>query len=36
MLKALGDKDPAKLMLKYRLWLTAKAELAARERAIVG
>jgi hypothetical protein len=36
MLKAIVGKNPAKLMLKYRLWLTAKAELAARERAIVG
>jgi hypothetical protein len=36
MLKAIVGKNPAKLMLKYRLWLAAKAELAARERAIVG
>jgi hypothetical protein len=36
MLKAIVGKNPEKLMLKYRLWLTAKAELAARERAIVG
>ena len=36
MLKVIVGKNPAKLMLKYRLWLTAKAELAARERAIVG
>ena len=36
MLKAIVGKDSEKLMLKYRLWLTAKAELAARERAIVG
>jgi hypothetical protein len=34
MLKAFVAKDPAKLTLKYRLWVTAKAELAERERAI--
>ena len=36
MLKAIVGKNPVKLMLKYRLWLTTKAELAARERAILG
>jgi hypothetical protein len=36
MLKAIVGKNPAKLMLKYRLWLPAKAELAEHERAIVG
>ena len=36
MLKAIVGKDPGKLMLKYQLWLAAKAELAARERAILG
>ena len=34
MLKAFVARDPAKLMLKYRLWVAAKAELAERERAI--
>ena len=36
MFKAFVAKDPAKLMLKYRLWVGAKAELAERERAISG
>jgi hypothetical protein len=36
MLKALGGKNSEKLMLKYRLWVTARAELAERERSIVG
>jgi hypothetical protein len=34
MLKALVGNDPEKLILKYRLWLTAKADLAKRESAI--
>ena len=33
MLKALNDKNSEKLMQKYRLWVSAKAELAKRERA---
>ena len=36
MLKALVGKNPEKLMLKYRLWVGAKAELAERERSIAG
>ena len=32
MLKALKDKNSEKLMQKYRLWLSAKADLASRER----
>jgi hypothetical protein len=36
MLKALVGNDPEKLILKYRQWLAAKAELAERERAIAG
>jgi hypothetical protein len=36
MLKALVGNDPEKLILKYRQWLTAEAELAERERAIAG
>jgi hypothetical protein len=36
MLKAFVAKDPAKLMLKYQLWITAKAELAERERSVAG
>jgi len=36
MLKALRGKNSEKLMLKYRLWVTARAELAERERSIVG
>lgn len=32
MLKALNDKNSERLMLKYRLWLAAKADLASRER----
>jgi hypothetical protein len=34
MLKALGGKNSEKLMLKYRLWVAAKAELAERERSV--
>ena len=33
MLKALNEKNSEKLMQKYRLWVTAKAELANRETA---
>jgi hypothetical protein len=33
MLKAVVGRDPAKLILKYRQWVAAKAELAQRERA---
>jgi hypothetical protein len=36
MLKAHVGKNPEKLMLKYRLWVAAKAELAKRERSVVG
>jgi uncharacterized protein DUF5661 len=36
MLKALVGNDPAKLLLKHRQWVTARAELAERERAIAG
>lgn len=36
MLKALVGNNPEKLMLKYRLWVVAKAELAERERSIAG
>ena len=36
MLKALVGKNPEKLMLKCRLWVTAKAELAEREKSIAG
>jgi uncharacterized protein DUF5661 len=36
MLKALVGNDPEKLILKYRLWVAARAELAERERAIAG
>jgi hypothetical protein len=32
MHKALNDKNSEKLMQKYRLWLSAKADLANRER----
>ena len=32
MLKTLKDKNSGKLMQKYRLWLSARAELAERER----
>ena len=32
MLRALIDKNSEKLMQKYRLWVTAKSELANRER----
>ena len=32
MLKALKDKNSEELMQKYRLWVSAKAELAERER----
>ena len=34
MLKALVGNDPEKLILKYRLWLTAKTDVAKRESAI--
>lgn len=33
MLKALVDKNAEKLMQKYQLWVTAKADLAEREKA---
>ncbi len=36
MLKAFVGKNPEKLMQKYRLWVTARTELAERERAIAG
>jgi hypothetical protein len=36
MLKAHVGKNPEKLMLKYRLWLAAKAELAERESSVAG
>jgi hypothetical protein len=36
MLKALVGNDPAKLILKYRQWVSARADLAQRERAITG
>jgi len=36
LLKALAGKNPEKLMLKYRLWLSARAELAERERSVAG
>jgi hypothetical protein len=36
MLKALVGNDPAKLILKHRQWVAARAELAERERAITG
>jgi hypothetical protein len=36
MLKALIGNNPEKLMLKYRLGVAAKAELAERERSIAG
>jgi hypothetical protein len=36
MLKAIVGKDSEKLMLKYRLWVAAKAELAERERYLLG
>jgi hypothetical protein len=36
MLKATVEKDSEKLMLKYRLWVAAKAELAVRERSLLG
>ena len=36
MLKAFAGKNPEKLMLKYQLWVTARAGLAERERAIAG
>jgi hypothetical protein len=36
MLKALVSKNPEKLMLKYRLLVAAKADLAERERKIAG
>lgn len=36
MLKALIGNDPKKLILRYRQWVVAKAELAERERGIAG
>jgi hypothetical protein len=36
MLKAFVGNDSEKLILKYRQWVAAKAELAERERAIAG
>ncbi len=36
MLKALVGKNSEKLLQKYRLWVTAKAELADREKSIAG
>jgi len=33
LLKALVDKNAEKLMQKYQLWVTAKADLAEREKA---
>jgi hypothetical protein len=36
MLKALVAKNPEKLMLKYRLWVTARADLTEREKSAVG
>ena len=36
MLKAIVGKDSEKLMLKYRLWVAAKAELAEHERFLLG
>ena len=36
MLKAFVAKDPEKLILTYQLWITAKAELAERERSVAG
>jgi Protein of unknown function (DUF5661) len=36
MLKALVGNDPEKLILKYRQWVAARAELAQRERTIAG
>jgi hypothetical protein len=36
MLKALAAKNPEKLMQKYQLWISARAELAERERSVVG
>lgn len=36
ILKAIIGKDSEKLMLKYRLWVAAKAELAERERSLLG
>jgi hypothetical protein len=35
MLKALAGNDPEKLMLKYRLWIAARAELSKRERSTI-
>ena len=34
MLKALVGKNPGKLMLKFQLWVAAKAELAEREKSV--
>jgi hypothetical protein len=36
MLKALIGNDPQKVILKYRQWVAARAELAEREKAITG
>ena len=36
MLKACVGNDPEKLIVKYRQWVAARAELAERERAIAG
>jgi hypothetical protein len=36
MLKACVSKNPEKLLLKYRLWLAARAELAEREGLVAG
>ncbi len=36
MLKALVAKNPEKLMLKYRLWVAARADLAQREKSALG
>jgi hypothetical protein len=36
MLKAHVGRNPEKLMLKYRLWVEARAELAKRDRSVVG
>ena len=33
MLKALNDRNSEELLQRYRLWVSAKAELANRERA---
>jgi hypothetical protein len=36
MLKALAAKNPEKLMQKYQLWISARAELTERERSVAG